>query len=166
MYRTLFSVKKYLDPCVLIRTGNIGLSLFIHLFYFSLMRIYVRYFCFSGRSLMASKDNKLVLPSQTFLCAAQWEEKEGNTLSALALYVKAERLDQFAQLFLGNARHWFASSHRDKIGDVLSLITDSEKDQYLWCWVWQSLLVLPFEPDKSRQLAKHAFQLFKTENDI
>lgn len=117
-------------------------------------------------SLMASKDNKVALPSQTFLRAAQWEESEGNTLLALALYVKAKRLDQFAHLFLGNARHWFASGQRDKIGDVLSLITDDEKNQYPWCWVWQSLLVLPFEPDESRRLAEHAFQLFRKANDI
>lgn len=117
-------------------------------------------------SLLTSKDHKVALPEESFLRAAQWEENQGNTLPALALYLKAKRLDYFAQLFLGNARHWFASGHRDKIGDVLSLISEAEKDQYPWCWVWESLLVLPTQPDSARQLVEHAYALFKQDNDI
>ncbi len=117
-------------------------------------------------NLLAAKDSHALLPEAVFLRSAQWEEAAGNTLSALALYVKAKRLDQFSKLFLCNARHWFASGQREKIGDVLSLITDKEKDAYPWCWVWESLLELPTNPDLARRLAEHAFKLFKQNNDI
>lgn len=117
-------------------------------------------------SLLASKDNKLSVTASAFLRAARWEEEAGNTLPALALYVKAKNFDHFAKLFLGNARHWFASGQREKIGDVLKLVSVKEKNQYPWCWVWESLLELPTQPDLARKQAEHAFQLFKKTDDM